>query len=106
MTKTTSLSLLKGRNFQSRRGISVNVISKFGAEVPVRAFQRHPRHRPHYPAKAVGLFRSDVVHSKPSRRGWIFQEQCVANRRLHFGDHQMYWICRESAIAEASGGGR
>ena len=94
------LKARQGGNFQSRRGISLNVIGKFGAEVPVRVLQRYSRYRSHYPAKAADFFRSDVVHSTLSQRGWIFQEQCVANRRLHFGDHQMYWICRESATAE------
>jgi hypothetical protein len=42
-----------------------------------------------------------MVNSILSSRGWIFQEQVVSSRQLHFvGQHQMYWMCEELFEAE------
>ncbi|KAH7132348.1 heterokaryon incompatibility protein-domain-containing protein [Dendryphion nanum] len=87
-------------NFQQRKGVSLSLDNGNGTAVKVQALQRYSRYKPGIPAKATELFASDVIHSHLSNRGWIFQEQVISPRRLHFGHHQMYWVCEELFEAE------
>ncbi len=52
-----------------------------------------------YPKGA--LFEQDTqIASYLSKRAWILQEQLLSKRKLHFGKHQVYWVCRHGVIAE------
>ena len=52
-----------------------------------------------YPQGA--LFTSDTKESSSlSERAWILQERILSRRKLHFGSHQVYWMCREHVVAE------
>lgn len=47
------------------------------------------------------LFTSDIQESSHlSSRAWILQERILSRRKLHFGAHQLYWVCREKVLAE------
>lgn len=47
------------------------------------------------------VFASDTIDSSYLRkRGWILQERVLSPKRLHFGAHQVYWVCRKNAVAE------
>jgi Heterokaryon incompatibility protein (HET) len=87
-------------NFQQRRGTSLIIGTSTGASVKIDVLERYSRYHAVLPAKSSELFQTDVAMSELSGRGWIFQEQVISSRRLHFGNHQMYWMCEESFKAE------
>lgn len=87
-------------DFQQRKGCSLSLNDGSGSKIEVQALQRYSRYRRGNPAKATDLFASDVIHSHLSNRGWIFQEQVISPRRLHFGHHQMFWVCETVYQAE------
>jgi hypothetical protein len=87
-------------NFQRRRGLRFPVKSADGHRIEIYLLGRYSRYKPGEVARATKLYQSDVGRSVLANRGWIFQEQVVARRRLHFGKHQMYWVCRETSFAE------
>lgn len=35
-------------------------------------------------------------------RGWVMQERLLSPRALHFGEHQVYWECREKRASETN----
>jgi hypothetical protein len=35
-------------------------------------------------------------------RGWVMQERLLSPRALHFGEHQLYWECREKRASETN----
>ncbi|EKG11392.1 Heterokaryon incompatibility [Macrophomina phaseolina MS6] len=94
------LKARKAGVFQNRKGLTMPIQGSQGAAVEVLLLQRYSRYRSRLPAKAQELFRSDILKSTLSERGWIFQEQAISRRRLHFGSHQMYWMCGEEAQSE------
>ncbi|KAF2187679.1 HET-domain-containing protein, partial [Zopfia rhizophila CBS 207.26] len=54
-------------------------------------FQRHLRH----------IY--DEIESSPLHmRGWVLQERLLSPRNLHFGEHMIYWECRQSVASENS----
>jgi hypothetical protein len=96
-------SFLKSRPneaFQNRRGIELSLKGKSGQSSSVHILERCSRYRFNQPAKSSAIFTDDVVNSHLSSRGWILQEQVISPRRLHFGHHQIYWICEQSSEAE------
>ncbi|KAK3988867.1 heterokaryon incompatibility protein-domain-containing protein [Cladorrhinum sp. PSN332] len=96
-------SFLKPRalgQFQSRRGVSLDILGPNNRPLKTCLVERYSRYKSDPPAKATNLFLEDVIQSHLSTRGWIFQEQVISPRRLHFGRHQMYWACGESYKAE------
>ncbi|KAJ4130215.1 hypothetical protein NW768_007198 [Fusarium equiseti] len=38
-------------------------------------------------------------------RGWVMQERLLSPRALHFGEHQVYWECREKRASETNPNG-
>ncbi|KAK5651629.1 hypothetical protein OQA88_11804 [Cercophora sp. LCS_1] len=36
------------------------------------------------------------------RRGWVYQEQWLSRRTLHFTEHEMVWICNETTACECA----
>ena len=53
----------------------------------------------HQPANGH-LFRTNVSESPLSERAWVLQEHVMSRRILHFGQNQMFWECRTTALAE------
>lgn len=94
------LKLREAGDFQIRRGICFDIEDRQGGIVPVQVVQRYSRYHAKPPAKALELFQNDVIGSHLSDRGWIFQEQVISGRRLHFGRHQIYWVCEQAFEAE------
>lgn len=86
--------------FYRRKGLDLRMRTSDGALLTVTLLERYSRYKFAPPAKTLDLFQSDIVSSILARRGWIFQEQIVSRRQLHFGKHQMYWICAEDCRAE------
>ena len=74
--------------FQRRKGCSLKLNDGNGTRIKVQALQRYSRYQAGTPAKATDMFATDVIHSHLSSRGWIFQEQVISPRRLHFGKHR------------------
>ncbi|KAK0710721.1 heterokaryon incompatibility protein-domain-containing protein [Lasiosphaeris hirsuta] len=87
-------------SFQKRQGIQVEVEGANGFFL-LHLVEQYSRYAKELPAKTAELFRVDVVQSRLSTRGCIFQEQVISRRRLHFGSHQM---CTRSAGSISSGG--
>ncbi|KAH8786039.1 heterokaryon incompatibility protein-domain-containing protein, partial [Diaporthe sp. PMI_573] len=87
-------------NFQDRRGTEFGIEVECGSKMQIQILERYSRYQPRMPAKATDLFQSNVIGSSLSDRGWIFQEQVISSRRLHFGHHQMFWSCEQSFEAE------
>lgn len=86
--------------FQQRNGVSFEVSGLIAGSLKFQAIERYKRCRPEPAAKATELFQADIVQSHLSDRGWIFQEQVISPHRLHFGRHQIYWICDQTFQAE------
>lgn len=48
-----------------------------------------------------GLHHSDIHFRTPLlQRGWVFQEQSLSNRFIHFTGNEIYWECREGIWCE------
>ena len=41
-----------------------------------------------------------VAEAPLNQRGWVVQERMLAPRTLHFGDHQIFWECRQLEACE------
>ena len=44
---------------------------------------------------------NNVSHCTINKRGWVNQERLLAPRILHFGQHQLFWECREYDACES-----
>ncbi|KLU91736.1 hypothetical protein MAPG_10685 [Magnaporthiopsis poae ATCC 64411] len=86
--------------FQSRRGSPLGVLDVSHRQIKSTIAERYSRYRPEKPAMAIDTFLSDTIQSHLSTRAWIYQEQVVSRRRIHFGRHQVYWSCGELCEAE------
>ncbi|EXJ59239.1 hypothetical protein A1O7_06671 [Cladophialophora yegresii CBS 114405] len=48
----------------------------------------------------LDLWRGELVHMPLTTRGWVLQEEVLANRTLYFGARQVLWACRTSRACE------
>ncbi|OCT52293.1 hypothetical protein CLCR_08464 [Cladophialophora carrionii] len=48
----------------------------------------------------LDLWRGELVHMPLTTRGWVLQEEVLANRTLYFGARQVLWDCRSSRACE------
>lgn len=87
--------------------------SKAGAEYKSRGFtvedrngQTHElfmrRHVPHS-VLAGWHFKLEVARNYPIlSRAWVLQERLLSSRVLYFGQHELFWECKEAAACECS----
>jgi len=78
----------------SQKGIYSTVSDRFKA----RALENHDfQVREALPGFPAGLPKSQELHHWPLlRRAWVFQEQQLSPRVVHFGEHQIFWACNSS----------